>query len=309
MLEAVSVGAASREMLNRTEAAFTALLRDRFAELAVPVEVPVPIAVGMTAGIARVARRCFDASEPERFRDDAMALADWAEALSDGAALDRFLRDSAVIELRAASEQSGKIPEVAGSDDRSLLINAATRVAAERGYESLDVAEIVAKAGLSRRRFDEHFDSIDACFSAAVELGVVAAASRGMSAYKAGRPGPEGVARAIGAVVAYLAANPSIARLLFVDILLPSRRTTRHGAGLLSVFATLLRQYLHENGPSSERGTEATVGAVWRLIRREVEQGRSSELTKLTPVLIWFALAPSCADPAAALREAASPRS
>jgi AcrR family transcriptional regulator len=57
----------------------------------------------------------------------------------------------------------------ADEDDRDRLIDAATRVASEIGYEETDVERISFWAGLSADQFFEHFDSREQCMLAAYD--------------------------------------------------------------------------------------------------------------------------------------------
>ena len=186
--------------------------------------------------------------------------------------------------------ERGAVPTLTGDDERTMLVNAAIHLVTERGYDAFDAAEIAAAAGLPRRRFGEHFDTVAACLSAAVELGAASVIAVGRVAYREGEPGAPGVARSINALACYLAVNPGIARLLFIDVFRPGRTTTRRGAGILSALAGMLCRRL----PGlSRQSAEASVGSIWCSIRYEVEAGRMGSLAQFAPVLVWLALAPS----------------
>jgi AcrR family transcriptional regulator len=296
LIESMAVGEAPRARTHRSEVKFARLLQRRFSELSAPVALPAPIAVGLISGAARVGRRRLDVAEPQRFGADAIELARWAKSLSDVTVLERFLSSQASPRMEPP-RKPGRTLGLADDEERSIVIEAALRLSSERGYEGLDVGGIVALSGVPRRRFEDHFGDLAGCLSVACELGTVAAVSEARAAYRQGEPGPSGVARALAGLTRYLAANPQMSQLMFVDILRPGRGVTRHGAGLLSVFASLIRERIPSQRPPSEQGAEATVGAVWALIRREVERGRVASLPRLAPVLTWFVVAPSWEEP------------
>ncbi len=290
LLEPLSVGRLARARMRRVEAAFADLARRRFAELDEPVELPPLVARGLISGIGRVARRRVSRGRAAEFGADVGQLVDWALAISDVEAMSGL---AARRPAESTGTRVGPSPDRPPGDERAMLVSAAARLATERGYEALTVADILATAGVSRPRFEAHFESVDDCFFAAVELGAAATVGEVQAAYRAGPSGSSGVARAIHALCAHLAGNPEVARLLFVEVFRPGRRVTRRGTGILTGLATLLRQCLAAETPPSEQSAEASVGAIWSLIRHEVERGRVAALPRLAPVLVWFALAPS----------------
>jgi AcrR family transcriptional regulator len=54
-------------------------------------------------------------------------------------------------------------------EDRYRLTDAATRIAAERGFEALDPVELAQAAGLTVEDFHRHFDNVDQCILAAFD--------------------------------------------------------------------------------------------------------------------------------------------
>jgi AcrR family transcriptional regulator len=288
--EPISVGEEARARMRRLEGRFVDLAIRRFGEFEEPIDLPPSLARGIVTGVEWVARWRLNLARPEELPGDGESLVDWAMAVSE---VDRWSEFQRRWEARPArGTEPGTVPSLAGDDKRTMLVNSAIRVIVERGYDALGPAEIAATAGVSRRQFDEYFDSVADCLSAAVELGAASVVATGRVAYREGEPGAPGVARAINALARYLAANPGVARLLFVDVFRPGRTTTRRGAGILSALAGMLCDRL----PGlSRQSAEASVGAIWCSIRYEVEEGRTGALAQYAPVLVWLALAPSAA--------------
>ncbi len=295
LLEPMAVGRPARDEMHRVEAEFAALLRRRYGELGQALEIPRTLSHGMISGIGRVARWRLNEGDPTAFAEDIREVVHWSAAVSEVEALARLKgtwRRSNPVE----SPQSTPLPTLAADDDRSLLVNAAIRIVAKHGYGSLEVTEIAAAAGVTRSKFESSFASLDDCFSAAIELAAAAVMGRATAAYQAASPGALGIARAIEAVVDYLASTPGIARVLFVEIFRPGRTVTRRSAGILSALAGLLVRRLPEDVAPSAQGAEASVGAIWSLIRREVEEDRVGRLRELVPTFVWIALAPCATD-------------
>ena len=58
-----------------------------------------------------------------------------------------------------------------GHTQRARMLDAMTWAVAEKGYPNVTVADVVGRAGVSRRTFYEHFDDRLDCFLAAYETG------------------------------------------------------------------------------------------------------------------------------------------
>jgi AcrR family transcriptional regulator len=294
--EPISVGDEAQAGMRQVERRFVDLMIRRFGELEQPVELPFPLARGIMTGLEWVARWRLNLDQPEEMRSDAAELVDWAMAVSEVEDWNEFRRRWDEQPAREAGR--GTVPTLTGDDERATLVNAAVRLVTEGGYDALAPAAIAAGAGVPKRRFGEHFDTVADCLSVAVELGAASAISDARTAYRAGEPGPSGVARSVDALARYLAANPGIARLLFVEIYRPGRTTTKRGAGILSALAAMLCARL----PGLSRpSAEASVGAIWCSIRYEMEEGRMGALAQYSPVLVWLALAPSASRGATAI--------
>src|SRR6266446_10360689 len=69
------------------------------------------------------------------------------------------------------SGYTGLPRELVEASQRQRLLHGVTVTVAEKGFGTVTVAEITARAGVSKRTFYEHFPDKLACFLAAHELG------------------------------------------------------------------------------------------------------------------------------------------
>jgi AcrR family transcriptional regulator len=106
--------------------------------------------------------------------------------------------------------------EVEESQQWRLMV-AAAQVFAEHGYEQTRSGDVARRAHVSRATFYEHFDNIDDCLLAAYEM----AAECLLDIVEVARQGPgspdDRVRRAVEDVLAFLAVEPVLARLLGVE--------------------------------------------------------------------------------------------
>src|SRR5438105_1831196 len=79
---------------------------------------------------------------------------------------------------RLPSGRHGLTREAVVASQRSRLIDAMAQVVAERGYPATTVADVVERAGVSRRTFYEQFADKEACFLAAYDVGLTAVLGR-----------------------------------------------------------------------------------------------------------------------------------
>ncbi len=92
-------------------------------------------------------------------------------------------------------------------------------VAAEQGYIGAAVAPVVARAGVSRRTFYELFDGREDCFLAAFEWGVEQARQAVLEAYGSRRTWRDRVRHGLAALLAFLDAEPQLARVCTIEAL------------------------------------------------------------------------------------------
>ena len=79
---------------------------------------------------------------------------------------------------RLPSGRHGLPRETVAASQRARMIDAMAAVVAEKGYAATTVADVVERAGVSRRTFYEQFADKEACFLAAYEVGLAVVLDR-----------------------------------------------------------------------------------------------------------------------------------
>jgi AcrR family transcriptional regulator len=172
-------------------------------------------------------------------------------------------------------------------------------VLAEHGYARATVGDILGGSGVSRRTFYEQFEDKDDCLYAAYEdaerrVWVKAAAAVAGTSVS---DWPERVHAALGAVLAWVAAEPDTARLFTLEARAAGpEMAARHGAALDRLAATLRsgnrRAGTAAPGADLPELTEHTlVGNVAALIGSYVLSGATELLPELEPQLAEHLLA------------------
>ncbi len=184
--------------------------------------------------------------------------------------------------------------QVAHNQRERLIAGLATAVA-EHGYQAVTITHITKQARVSRRVFYANFESKEECFLAAFEV-VVGHIRELADVAAATVPAWPGQALAASrAVLAFLAAEPDLARLCLVE---------SQSAG--PAVSARLHEAVHEVVPFLERGRaerpparelpptteESTIGALVMLASRKVAVGEAAQLEDLLPDFAEFILAP-----------------
>lgn len=169
-----------------------------------------------------------------------------------------------------------------GMPGRLMLTMA--EVASERGYADTRVADVLARAGVSRRTFYVHFQNREECFLACYDAIV----SDVDAALGQDRPT---VGRLIASLLDYFEAWPAHARVLFTEAFSAGAAgVARHEqlVGLISERLAACEPWQPGDCPGLERDelAQATVGAMLRVIQRRLLSDGSEQLASLAPVLV-----------------------
>lgn len=290
LLEAPGVGPDALRRSGHASDVFGAMLKECLSRAPDEVELPPLVIRGIVAGLTRIARaRLLDGREAE-LPGLAEEMLGWVLCIRNEAASELGLTPT-VVAARADGDDLGGIDRKVLDDDRALILSAAARLGASGGYDELSIPRIRAAAGVSRKSFDAHFDSVKDCFLDALELrtalALADAASQG-----AGRTWPAGVYRTLLALCAHIARDPERARVVFIEVFAAGPDGVRHRAHLV----TNVAEYVVASAPMDQRPTplaaEASVGAVWGILHHQIVTENAQRLPRLAGTLSYLVLAP-----------------
>ena len=182
-------------------------------------------------------------------------------------------------------------------NQRERLIAGLAEAVAENGYAGTTIGHITRHAAVSRRTFYEHFSSKDECFVAAYDTVMEQLRERVAAAFEEQEEWPRAVRAGLAAMLAFLAAEPNLARLAMVEALVAGPVVVeRYDAAIQSLVPYFKAgregcppEVLERLSPSTEG---ALVGGMVSLISRRILAGRTGELEALLPDLVEFTLTP-----------------
>ena len=175
------------------------------------------------------------------------------------------------------------------------MLDAVIEAVAELGYQDTRLADIIARAGVSRKTFYEHFKDMEECFLAAYDMHVAALSEQTAQAFLGDgpRPWPQQVRDGVAGFLAYLSDHPSAARVCMVDALGVGRaaRTKRDNAmRSFTFFVDAGRSSAGHEVPG--RTAIAILGAANELIATELLYGSPENLMGLAPDIVYLITLP-----------------
>jgi AcrR family transcriptional regulator len=182
---------------------------------------------------------------------------------------------------------------------RARMLDAMVQAVAEKGYAHVAVADVIQRAGVSRKTFYEQFANKEECFLAAYDAGVdslLTAIDDALSELA-----PDWLAasrRAVEVYLASMAASPAFARAFLVEVLgagpaALARRDAVQGrfADQLAAIHRRARADLPEIPAVGAHTFRAAVGAVNELVTAHVLEHGADTLPDLADAILDVHLA------------------
>lgn len=179
----------------------------------------------------------------------------------------------------------------AAQQRRARLLAATVDVAGERGWDGMSLAEVVARAGFSKRAVYEQFADRRECFLAAARDLIDRVAALTLAAYDAAPTPREGIAASIETLLRFCGEQPRAARVYLVETAISGAagRTLWHEhVELMGRRAACALRGLRRDVPA-ESGAIA-IGGLYSLAQTRVLEGRAAELPRQAPEItaaVW----------------------
>jgi AcrR family transcriptional regulator len=184
------------------------------------------------------------------------------------------------------------------------MMSAIIDAVAEQGYAATSVADVIARAGVSRKTFYEHFADKQACFLAAFDSAVGDIAVAVITAVESQQHRDRRILGGYQALCDALAARPAFARIYLIRAPEAGEAVHRRRAQIRAANVSNLRTMTaagrkrHPDLPPelSELAAQAIVGAVETLLATHIERHGAETLSGLAPTLAGVANALFLAD-------------
>jgi AcrR family transcriptional regulator len=182
------------------------------------------------------------------------------------------------------------------ANQRTRIFDGFAAALAYHGYEDTKVTDIVELSGVSRATFYERFESKELCFDAAYEDGVERLAAVVGEAARCERGWANRLSAGLMAGLEFLAADPPLAHLIFVESLAAARPARLEHERSLERLAEVLRPPAEGgDGAIPEETARMLAGGLASHLSGRILAGEAERLPELHDSLLQYLLAPSLA--------------
>jgi AcrR family transcriptional regulator len=193
---------------------------------------------------------------------------------------------------------------------RLRILGAMGEVASERGAGAVTVAQVVARAGVSRRTFYDLFEDREECFLAAFDEAAGQASIGVLEAWGASGSWRERVRGALGALLVFFDMHPAAARLCVVEALAAGPRGLEHRRRIVARLIAAVDEGRAEVPKGARQPPPLTadgvVGAVFSVVHARLSGDGAGALSGLLGELMGMIVLPYL-GPGAARRELDKP--
>ncbi len=191
--------------------------------------------------------------------------------------------------------RSGLSRDEVVANQRARIFNGFATALAYHGYEDTKVTDIIELSGVSRATFYERFESKELCFAAAYEDGVERLADAVGEAVRSERGWANQLSTGLSAGLAFIAADPALAHLIFVESLAAARPARLEHERSLERLAEVLHPPEGGEGAISEETARMLAGGLASHLSGRILAGEAERLPELHDPLLQYLLAPSLA--------------
>lgn len=187
------------------------------------------------------------------------------------------------------SGRHGLLPSYVAANQRERILSAVVQATAELGYTDMSVEAIIARAGVSRRTFYEHFRNKEDAFLAAYDAAVHQQARCIRRAYFRQTTVRERLRAGIRAYMQFMASEPELARMCIVEVLAAGPQAIARRNEAMRMFAEIIEDNIHELIPGCQRAaltSETIVGGIHEVVFSRILANRIDELPGLADDLL-----------------------
>jgi AcrR family transcriptional regulator len=193
----------------------------------------------------------------------------------------------------------GLSPEQVAESQRLRILDAMRATVAEHGYQDASVADVIKRAGVSRKTFYAQFQDKEDCFVVAYDEHVRRLHAIVLDAFDAQDEWVPALRAGLTALLNALAYDPAVARFCFVDVLAAGPKAAQRRNEAMRA----LEEILELGGGSGDPGDGAAalapralgmsmVGGLGEVLYQEIVAGRAERLPEQLPELMYALVLP-----------------
>jgi AcrR family transcriptional regulator len=192
--------------------------------------------------------------------------------------------------------------EVAASQ-RSRILDAMVALAGDEGYHATTIADVIKRAGVTRKAFYKLFEDKEQCFIAAYERELARLLTLTLEAFETQDEWAARVRAALSALLHALAREPAAARVCFIEVMTAGPRAIAARNEAMRGFTIVFDVgRLQDDRDRPAALALNMVGGMSEIVHREIAAGKAEDLPDVLPDLMYTAVLPIL-GPEAAERE------
>jgi AcrR family transcriptional regulator len=216
-------------------------------------------------------------------------------ALLDGAPelLDPAMETAAPEPLRPGNH--GLPADLIARSQRTRIIQAIAELTMAKGYAKTQIKDIVTHARVAKPVFYQHFSDKQNAFLEAQNHPTQHILDRCATAYFSANEWPERVWRMFATLLDLVVENPAISHLRLVECYAAGPAAIRRAEDITRSFTIFLEEgyrYRPQAASLPRLCSTAIAGAIFEIVKRQVERGEFAALTSYLPQLAYIAIAP-----------------
>jgi len=212
----------------------------------------------------------------------------------------------AATKVQAGAEGTGRIREVealphapklelVNSPKREKILEGMLEAVGAEGYDTTSVRTVLNRTGLYRQAFYDNFADKDACYMAALDMGIARLEAL-MAHAAASAESWRGKLRAgLGALLDYLDAEPDVGRGLIVEVHAAGPEALARRAEAMkrvADFIDLARVEADESESPPQIAPEGIVAGIHAVVHSRLSTGATDGFRALLPEFMYFAVLP-----------------
>lgn len=182
----------------------------------------------------------------------------------------------------------GLTPEEVAASQRTRIIEAMRKAVQEQGYTEASIADVIKRAGVSRKTFYAQFADKEDCFVEIYDEAIGRLQAVVRDAFDAQDEWISSLRAGLTALLNGLAYDPAIARLCFVDVLAAGPRAAQRRNEAMRELESILE--LSRSSPSALGLT--LIGGLAEVLYQEIVAERTRELPKMLAELMYALVLP-----------------
>lgn len=187
----------------------------------------------------------------------------------------------------------GLTAEEVRASQRERIVSAMTEAVGEHGYHGVRVADVVGRAGVSRKTFYELYAGKDDCFCATYGAWIDRLLATTFDAFQTQAEWIDRLRAALSALLSALAREPNAARLCFSEVVAAGGDATQlRREQAIAAVTELFDAPGTPDGPLGDTLRAGRVSELGEILRREISAGRTEQLPELLPELMCAMVLP-----------------